>query len=150
MIRKTLATTLVAGAALTGLASTAYAAAPFPSTKPFKVCGKGETRKPGTCVKGAKQTASGNARFASYTQVSGTAVNKTRSTMYVVVHYEWKVGKATRKLTKAPIAIAKNTSKGKKFGDAVPVNGRAVTLVTVRICKDKAKHVCGVKQTIRP
>ncbi|MFD0686660.1 hypothetical protein [Actinomadura fibrosa] len=98
MIRRTLATALLTGVALTGLAQAAGAApthAAAVKSKPFEACGKGETAKTGKCVKNAKQKVSGTVRFASSTQVTGKAVNKTRGVINVVVGFSWKAGART-------------------------------------------------------
>ncbi|WP_067831749.1 hypothetical protein [Actinomadura kijaniata] len=151
MIRKTLATTLVAGAALTGLAQTAHAAAaPVPpKPKSFEVCGKGELGKNGKCVKRAKQKATGTVTFGSSARVSGKATNKTRGTMDVTVHFFWKAhGKIRQHKRVIPVKAGRTDYE---IGTAIPAHWRMVQKVTVQICKGpKTKRECGVTKTIRP
>ncbi|MGK5556001.1 hypothetical protein ACSNOI_30730 [Actinomadura kijaniata] len=151
MIRKTLATTLVAGAALTGIAQTAHAAAaPVPpKPKNFEVCGKGELGKNGKCVKGAKQKVAGTVTFGSGARVSGKATNKTRGTIDVTVHFYWKVdGKVRDHRRVIPVKAGKTDFR---IGAAIPAHWKMMQKVTVQICKGpKTKRECGVKKTFRP
>ncbi|GAA1550073.1 hypothetical protein GCM10009678_36240 [Actinomadura kijaniata] len=150
MIRKTLATTLVAGAALTGLAPAAHAAAaPVPpKPKSFEVCGKGELGKNGKCVKRAKQKVTGAVTFGSSARVSGEATNKTRSTMDVVVTFYWKAT-GNRSLRRTiPVKAGKTDFR---IGTAIPAHRKMMQKVTVQICKGpKTKRECGVLKTVRP